>query len=75
IGKQITESFNIIGFNLLPLPASITDPAVRELLEKYYEHSNNTSEHEEVANLFTTNGEYAMNGKASKGRDSTDPNI
>lgn len=60
-----------MGFKLPTLPDSITNPAVRDLLEKYYERSNSSSEHEEFANLFTANGEYAMNGKASKGRDST----
>lgn len=59
-----------MGFKLPTLPDTITDPAVKDLLEKYYETSNNPIEHDEFASLFTSDGEYAMNGKASKGKDS-----
>ena len=46
-----------MGFNLPKLLDTITDPAVGELLERYYETSNNFTEHDEFASLFTSDGE------------------
>ena len=65
-----------MGFNLPDLPKTITDPQVKTFLEKYYEVSNNADAHDDYADLFTADGEFAMNGKTAKGKESTqDPPI
>ena len=57
-----------MAYNLPPLPNTITDPAVREFLEKYYAKSNEPELHDDFAELFTEDGEYNMNNKINKGK-------
>lgn len=49
---SITQN-NDMGFQLPSLPESITDPAVKDFLEKYYEVSNTGHAHDDYTDLFT----------------------
>lgn len=49
------------------LPNTITDPAVKEFLQKYYAVSNDKDAHDDYADLFTSDGEFSINDKKSKG--------
>lgn len=49
------------------LPNTITDPAVKSFIEKYYAVSNDAGVHDDYADLFTPNGEFSMNDKKAKG--------
>ena len=60
-----------MGFQLPDLSASITDPAVKEFIKKYYEISNKADAHDDYASLFTSDGEFSMNGKEAKGSEGT----
>ena len=57
-----------MGFDL-PDSKSITDPQVKQFLERYYEASNNAEGHDDYTDLFTADGEFSMNGKKAKGKD------
>ena len=49
------------------LPNTITDPAVKKFIEKYYAVSNDKDVHDDYADLFTSDGEFSMNDKKAKG--------
>ena len=51
------------------LPNTITDPAVKDFVEKYYAVSNDADVHDDYAALFTSDGEFSMNEKKAKGTD------
>ena len=57
-----------MGFTL-PDSNSITDPQVKQFLERYYEASNNAEGHDDYTEFFAKDGEFAMNGKKAKGKD------
>jgi hypothetical protein len=56
-----------MGFPLPNLPASITDLAVKDFLEKYHQISKRGGANDDYASLFTSNGAFSMNGKKAKG--------
>ncbi|KAL6719988.1 hypothetical protein ACLMJK_001909 [Lecanora helva] len=58
-----------MGFNLPDVSKSISDPQVKQFLEKFYETSNHPENHGDFADLFTSDGVYAMNDKRAKGKD------
>ncbi|CAF9939839.1 hypothetical protein IMSHALPRED_001650 [Imshaugia aleurites] len=49
------------------LPNTITDPAIKAFIEKYYAVSNDPEVHDDYADLFTPGGEFSMNDKKAKG--------
>lgn len=49
------------------LPNTITDPAVKSFIERYYAVSNDADVHDDYAGLFTSNGEFSMNEKKATG--------
>lgn len=52
---------------LSALPNTITDPAIKSFIEKYYAVSNDPGVHDDYADLFTPDGEFSMNDKKAKG--------
>ena len=58
-----------MGVELPDLPATIKDAAIVDFLQKYYELSNKADDHGDFVALFTTNGEYTINGKTAKGHN------
>jgi len=55
-----------MGFPLPNLPASITDLAGKDFIEEYHEISKRGGADDDYASLFTSNGEFNMNGKKAK---------
>ncbi|KAL8924490.1 MAG: hypothetical protein Q9172_002655 [Xanthocarpia lactea] len=56
-------------FHKMPeLPDTIDDPKVREFMSHFYATSNDGSDHEGFADMFTDDGEYSMNDRSAKGR-------
>lgn len=55
-----------MSYELPPLPNTIKDERVKQLLAKYYEISNNSVTHDECADSFTSQGEYIINAKKSQ---------
>lgn len=51
------------------LPTVVDDPKVQEFMEHYYAISNDGSDPEGFADIFTKDGEYSINDKISTGRD------
>ena len=49
------------------LANTITDPAVKDFIERYYAVSNDANVHDDYAALFTPDGEFSMNEKKAKG--------
>ncbi|MCJ1457738.1 hypothetical protein MMC28_008107 [Mycoblastus sanguinarius] len=58
-----------MSFKLPSLPNTITDPAIKTFLSKYYSISNSPDDHDNYTNLFTSDGEFAMNDKKAKGTE------
>lgn len=56
-----------IPFNLPNLPNTITDPAVKKFIEKYYAVSEDKDVHDDYADLFATDGEFSINDKKAEG--------
>ncbi|MCJ1474811.1 hypothetical protein MMC13_003471 [Lambiella insularis] len=46
-------------YQLPDFPDTITDPSIKEFLEKYYEISNHPGAHDDYADLFTVDGIWA----------------
>ena len=55
------------------LPNTITDPAVKAFIEKYYAVSNDADVHDDYAGLFIPEGEFSMNDKKAIGTKRNSP--
>ena len=63
----------IIPSPLPNLPNTITDPAVKDFIKKYYAISNDADVHDDYAGLFIPEGEFSMNDKKAKGTKRNPP--
>ena len=57
------------------LPNTITDPDIKNFIEKYYAVSNDADVHDDYADLFTSDGEFSMNDKKAKGTKRNTPSF
>ena len=49
-------------------PPTFNDSAVKDLIEEYYETSNNPDAHEEYSQLFTENATFQIASEKATGR-------
>lgn len=64
---------SIMPSSLPDLPNTITDPAVKDFIKKYYAISNDADVHDDYAALFIPEGEFSMNDKKAKGTKRNPP--
>lgn len=64
---------SIMPSSLPDLPNTVTDPAVKEFIKKYYAISNDADVHDDYAALFIPEGEFSMNDKKAKGTKRNPP--